>query len=142
MTANQLTRFRLRLRSRLEGIQSKVGEIRNDLLQIAEARPAVLGDSLDQAKDAMDMNTRLELHDHSLRSKVQTQQALEKINNGTFGQCESCEEYIDMRRLEAHPTAALCLECQDKQERENSFRPRLLTSFRYSDLMYLNSGAV
>lgn len=38
--------------------------------------------------------------------------ALDKIKNGTYGQCENCKEPMDIRRLEAMPEATLCLKCQ------------------------------
>lgn len=41
--------------------------------------------------------------------------ALEKIKNGTYGQCENCAGKMDVRRLEAMPEARLCLNCSQKQ---------------------------
>jgi len=38
--------------------------------------------------------------------------ALEKIKNGTYGQCENCAGEMDPRRLEAMPEARLCLKCR------------------------------
>ncbi len=38
--------------------------------------------------------------------------ALDKIKNGSYGQCEKCSEKIDIKRLEAMPEATLCLKCQ------------------------------
>lgn len=40
--------------------------------------------------------------------------ALEKIKNGTYGQCENCPGEMDVRRLEAIPEAKICLICQKK----------------------------
>ncbi len=48
--------------------------------------------------------------------------ALEKINEGTFGICEVCEEPINVKRLEARPETTLCIRCKEDQERhERSF---------------------
>ena len=44
-------------------------------------------------------------------------EALERINAGTFGQCDSCEEDIELRRLEARPTTTLCVACKEASER-------------------------
>jgi len=46
--------------------------------------------------------------------------SLDKIEDGSYGECESCGEQIGARRLEARPVAALCIDC--KQEQENSER--------------------
>ena len=43
--------------------------------------------------------------------------ALTKIEDGTFGVCEECEEPIAMKRLEARPETTLCIRCKEDQER-------------------------
>jgi DnaK suppressor protein len=48
--------------------------------------------------------------------------ALAKIEEGTFGICEECEEPIALKRLEARPETTLCIRCKEDQERiERSF---------------------
>ena len=42
--------------------------------------------------------------------------ALERIDNGDYGHCQSCEEMINRKRLEFDPTAVLCIECATKAE--------------------------
>ena len=42
--------------------------------------------------------------------------ALRRIDDGSYGNCRSCEEPIDPRRLEADPTARLCIDCASKSE--------------------------
>lgn len=46
------------------------------------------------------------------------QKALQKIEEGTFGLCEECEQPISLKRLEARPEAPLCIKCKEEQERE------------------------
>lgn len=43
--------------------------------------------------------------------------ALAKIEEGTFGICEECEEPISIKRLEARPETTLCIRCKEDQER-------------------------
>ena len=43
--------------------------------------------------------------------------ALAKIEEGTFGICEQCEEPISQKRLEARPETTLCIRCKEDQER-------------------------
>src|SRR5215831_2144560 len=43
--------------------------------------------------------------------------ALAKIDAGTFGICEDCEEPISAKRLEARPETTLCIRCKEDQER-------------------------
>jgi DnaK suppressor protein len=42
--------------------------------------------------------------------------ALRRIDNGSYGDCERCEEPINPRRLDADPTARLCIGCASKSE--------------------------
>ena len=44
--------------------------------------------------------------------------AVERINQGTFGNCEECESEIPRVRIEAIPFARLCLDCKQKEEEE------------------------
>jgi RNA polymerase-binding protein DksA len=44
--------------------------------------------------------------------------ALEKIDDGTYGQCERCGNEIPEERLEAVPYATLCVTCKQLEERE------------------------
>ena len=59
---------------------------------------------------------RLRGREKSLLSKLDL--ALKKIDDGTFGICEICEEPIGKKRLEARPETPLCIKCKEDQERE------------------------
>ena len=43
--------------------------------------------------------------------------ALVKIDEGTFGICEECEEPISIKRLEARPETTLCIRCKEREEK-------------------------
>ena len=59
---------------------------------------------------------RLRGREKSLLSKLD--HALKKIEEGTFGVCEICDEPIGKKRLEARPETSLCIKCKEDQERE------------------------
>jgi DnaK suppressor protein len=59
---------------------------------------------------------RLRGREKSLLSKLDL--ALKKIEDGTFGVCEICDEPIGKKRLEARPETSLCIKCKEDQERE------------------------
>jgi DnaK suppressor protein len=44
-------------------------------------------------------------------------QALKRIEDGSFGICDTCEEPISVKRLEARPETTLCIRCKEDQER-------------------------
>ena len=72
------------------------------------------GDSA-QAIYQAHLDTRFQGRDLRLLHKIEY--ALNKIENGTFGICEDCEEQIAIKRLEARPVTTLCVNCKEAQER-------------------------
>jgi RNA polymerase-binding transcription factor len=59
---------------------------------------------------------RLRGREKSLLTKLD--HALKKIEDGSFGICEICDEPIGKKRLEARPETSLCIKCKEDQERE------------------------
>ncbi len=47
-------------------------------------------------------------------------EALQRLDNDSYGICEECQEEIPKKRLEAFPSARHCIKCQEEFERENS----------------------
>lgn len=74
-------------------------------------------DEIDTASSEMNLafTGRLRERERGLLTKID--QALEKIREGIYGQCESCEEEIGLKRLEARPVAELCIDCKGEQEK-------------------------
>lgn len=74
-------------------------------------------DEIDTASSEMNLafQGRLRERERGLLSKIDG--ALEKIEQGVFGECESCSEQIGLKRLEARPVAQLCIDCKGEQEK-------------------------
>jgi len=75
-----------------------------------------LPDEVDLASSELNQNVALRLRDRERLLLHKIEIALAKIENGRFGVCESCEEPIEMKRLEARPVAELCIRCKEAQE--------------------------
>jgi DnaK suppressor protein len=58
---------------------------------------------------------RLRERERGLLNKIN--QALDKMEQGVYGECESCGEEIGLKRLEARPVAELCIDCKAEQEK-------------------------
>ncbi len=58
---------------------------------------------------------RLRERERGLLKKIN--QALDKMEEGIYGECESCGEEIGVKRLEARPVAELCIDCKAEQEK-------------------------
>ncbi|MGB2691741.1 MAG: TraR/DksA family transcriptional regulator [Thermodesulfobacteriota bacterium] len=76
-----------------------------------------IGDFYDQASSDRDRELSLMLADREREKVILVDDSLKRIENGTYGICESCDEVIDKERLMAMPFTKLCLSCQEDLER-------------------------
>lgn len=74
-------------------------------------------DSADTGGKVLEREQNLTLTQNSRKLLEQNQRALERIDSGSYGRCESCGEPIGKMRLQAFPRATLCVPCKQKQER-------------------------
>lgn len=72
----------------------------------------------DQGTDAMEREMAFMFASKSGRLVYHIDEALRRIDEGTFGICEKCEEPISTARLEAVPHARMCIECKSAEERK------------------------
>ena len=75
-------------------------------------------DELDQATTDIEQSMRMRLRNREVLYIKKVDEALTRIEDGVFGLCEVCEEDIELRRLEARPTATRCIGCKEEQERK------------------------
>lgn len=104
--------------------ETLIQEQLDELLMLEDTRTASSGVvTLDQTSTGrlsrMDALQQQELaKDRVVRARLeikQLQAALERCREGTYGYCTECDEPINPRRLELHPTALRCIECETKQ---------------------------
>jgi len=70
----------------------------------------------DDATEAFEQAKDMALLQNAQRLLQQVRDALRRLEDGTYGKCESCHEPIDPARLEALPYLTLCLRCQQRLE--------------------------
>lgn len=115
--------------------EKKLQEIKRHLLRqrealLAEAEEAlntlpgqtVFPDMSDQATAETDRNFMLRLRSREQKLLKKIDDALERIDNRTFGICDGCGMEIDIRRLVARPVTTLCIDCKTQQEEEEKLR--------------------
>lgn len=71
----------------------------------------------DVASDTYDREFSLGLASNEREALYELDDAIKKIEEGTFGICEECKSLISKTRLKAVPYARLCLKCQEKREK-------------------------
>lgn len=75
-------------------------------------------DPNDRATQESDRNFELRIRDRERRLLNKIREALERIEDGTFGICETCGDEISEARLKARPVTTLCIDCKMEEERK------------------------
>lgn len=100
-----------KLISTKEEILNRVQEVRKDLYFEDKG-----GDEADQTSRILNEKEILTLHDRLRQQLYEIEQALGRIENGSFGICEETEEYIEADRLKAIPWTRLSIEGAEIRE--------------------------
>lgn len=69
-------------------------------------------DPIDRAVQEEEFNIKLKNKDRERKLVEKIEKTLKKISIGDFGYCDSCGIEIGIKRLEARPTASLCIDCK------------------------------
>ena len=77
-----------------------------------------LPDEIDLASSEYNQSMVFRLRDREKFLLKKIDKALARIEDGSFGICERCEEEISIKRLEARPVTTLCIRCKEEQEKK------------------------
>ena len=107
--------------TRIEDLQDYLAHERERLIaeiatmEITGQERAGYGNHMaDDASEAFEQAKELALHHNAEQLLKKVNDALERLEQGTYGRCEQCGVEIDPARLEALPYATLCLRCQQR----------------------------
>jgi len=109
MDAQRLEHFRSLL---LEQLRQQTERVRTDQAAAIEAADDGVKDSVDMSLQDVNQELMLRLGERNSQTVAEIDEALRRIDEGTYGQCERCGNPIDERRLEALPTARYDAACQ------------------------------
>ena len=82
----------------------------------------MFADPADRATMESDRAFTLRIRDRERRLIKKIHDALQRMENGSFGYCESCGDEIGVARLKARPVTRLCINCKSKQEEDEQVR--------------------
>ncbi len=80
-----------------------------------------IGDILDSVSEERTRELDMILTDREKKKLKQIDDALDRIEDNTYGLCEDCGVKIPKARLKVMPFARFCVECQEKNEREEKY---------------------
>lgn len=78
----------------------------------------------DQGTDAMEREMAFMMSSKSGRLVYHIDEALRRIEDGSYGKCFSCEKQISIPRLNAVPHASFCIECKSAEEQTKAGRKK------------------
>ncbi|PIU50217.1 MAG: RNA polymerase-binding protein DksA [Desulfobacterales bacterium CG07_land_8_20_14_0_80_52_14] len=112
MKQNDLDYFKKYLNNQLNELLSQVDDTVSGMTTVKDNFP----DPTDRASLESDRNFMLRIRDRESKLIKKIKKALERMENGTFGICESCGGEISIKRLKARPVTTLCIDCKTKEE--------------------------
>ncbi len=74
-------------------------------------------ESIDRASADTDQSLKLKIRSRESLLIQKIRQAMERIENNSYGICESCGEDISVPRLQARPVTTKCIHCKEEEER-------------------------
>lgn len=112
MNKKQLTHFR----KILEGIKVELGQDIDRTVHTMQDEATVFADPNDRASQESDMALELRNRDRERKLIKKIDETIAKIDSGDYGYCDTCGIEIGLKRLEARPTATLCIDCKTLDE--------------------------
>ncbi|HPL63878.1 MAG: RNA polymerase-binding protein DksA [Syntrophales bacterium] len=113
MKPEKLEIFKNLLNQRIDDLLNEASKTVSDMTDEKENFP----DPNDRASLESERNFELRIRDRERKLIRKMQEAIQRIENGTFGICDRCGGQISEKRLMARPVTTLCIECKTKEER-------------------------
>lgn len=112
MSSKQQEHFRTILTAWKQELMDEIYRTVHELRDEHEIHP----DPTDRASQETDMALEIRSRDRESKLIKKINEALNRLDSGDYGYCESCGVEIGVQRLEARPTAELCIDCKTLSE--------------------------
>ena len=117
-TAAELQGFRDSLETDIASFKEEIQIAEHEIVALMRHSGDGAGDDqADAGAKTFEREQEMSLANNAREMLIQSLHAIERLDLGNYGICESCGEPIGKPRLEAAPRATLCLSCKSKQER-------------------------
>lgn len=120
MNKRELKRFKTLIEEEKQRVLRKLGMLEEEIAGLRSQKSGNQSYSnhmADIGSDAMETEQAFMHASTGTNYLLALENALKRIEKGTYGICESCEQKIPPRRLEAYLAANLCVQCKSKQEK-------------------------
>jgi len=114
MDKKHLPHFKKKLEEMSNGILTGADQTISDMTDHSDNYP----DPTDRASAESDRSFELRIRDRERKLLNKIKEAIERIDNGSYGICDGCGEDIAFERLDARPVTTYCIDCKTRQEQE------------------------
>ena len=114
MDEQELSQFKKQLESMKVDINSDVEKTLTEMT----SQTGNIPDPNDRATMESDRSFELRIRGRERKLMEKVDEALARIEDGTYGICAGCGEEIAVKRLQARPVAKFCIDCKTKQEQK------------------------
>lgn len=115
LTKKELKKFRELLETKRQQVIERARKTLNEDMALNQDD---LPDEMDLASSEYYQSFEFRLRGREKSHLAKLDLAIKKLEDGSFGICEICEEPIGKKRLEARPETGLCIQCKENQERD------------------------
>jgi DnaK suppressor protein len=112
MNSRQLAYFK----NMLEEMKRELSQDIDRTVHTMQDEATIFADPNDRASQESDMSLELRNRDRERKLIKKIDETIGRIDAGEYGYCESCGVEIGLKRLEARPTATLCIDCKTLDE--------------------------
>ena len=108
--------MRAHFRRLLDSLKEELSRDIERTVHTMQDEATVFADPNDRASQESDMALELRNRDRERKLIKKIEETIAKIDSGDYGYCDSCGVEIGLKRLEARPTASLCIDCKTLDE--------------------------
>jgi DnaK suppressor protein len=112
MNPRQLEHFK----AILESLKTELSQDIDRTVHTMQDEATIFADPNDRASQESDMALELRNRDRERKLIKKIDETIARIESGEYGYCDGCGIEIGLRRLEARPTATLCIDCKTLEE--------------------------
>jgi len=109
----------------LSKLNEQLGELlveSDDTLHEMQGADHEFPDPADRANYEFERNTTLRIRDRERKLAKKVQQSIDRLEAGTYNECDECSEPIGKKRLDARPVSTLCINCKEIAEQQEHIR--------------------
>lgn len=115
-TPEELAEVRAGLQEQIEGLRAEIAASANQIAE-GDGSDGAGDDQADAGAKTYEREHELALAYNSQDLLAQIERAVQRMDAGTYGTCESCAKPIGKARLQVFPRATLCVTCKQREER-------------------------